>query len=319
MSDGRATWVIGAGGLLGSALVRTLGPRTDLWFPATPVPWGDAASLEVLETHVHSFAAFAGARPWQVLWSAGAGVTGSTKVSLDSERRTLTHTLDALARADLSPSGAVFVASSAGGVYAGSTGAPFTEASATAPLAPYGHARLAMEELTAEWSRRTGIPSLVGRIANLYGIGQNLSKGQGLISHICRSMLDGQPLSIFVPLDTVRDYLFTDDCAVLVAEALDRLCAEAVPSASVTKIIASGQGVTVGQLISEARRVSKRKPRVVFGSSASTRFQARDLRLRSEVWPDLDRRSLTPLPVGMHRVLNAARLELQRAESGEVH
>jgi UDP-glucose 4-epimerase len=139
---------------------------------------------------------------------------------------------------------------------------------------------------------------LIGRIANLYGPGQNLTKPQGLISHLCRSQLTGQPISVYVSLDTLRDYIYVDDAAALVIDGLDRL-AVVQPADPVIKILASQQGVTIGALIAESRRLFKRAPRVVLGSSPFAKFQVRDLRLRSVVWPELDRRSLTPLGVGI--------------------
>jgi len=74
--------------------------------------------------------------------------------------------------------------------------------------------------LVTEWSQRNEASALIGRIANLYGPGQNISKPQGIISQICRSYLLGYPLSIYVSLDTLRDYIFAPDCAALVADAL---------------------------------------------------------------------------------------------------
>lgn len=44
-----------------------------------------------------------------------------------------------------------------------------------------------MEQAAADFANATGKPVLVGRIAKLYGPRQNLSKPQGLISHICRT------------------------------------------------------------------------------------------------------------------------------------
>ena len=55
-------------------------------------------------------------------------------------------------------------------------------------------------------------PVLIGRIANLYGPGQNLAKAQGLVSQLCAAQLERARSSIWVSLDTLRDYLFAPDC-----------------------------------------------------------------------------------------------------------
>jgi UDP-glucose 4-epimerase len=142
---------------------------------------------------------------------------------------------------------------------------------------------------------------LIGRIANIYGPGQNLAKAQGLISQICRSHLTGQPLSIFVSLDTLRDYLFAPDCAALIVDGLALLQQEGPGTGPtvVTKILASQRAITIGAVLGEMRRIFKSSPRIVLGASAVSAMQARDLSLRSRIWPELDRRTLTPLPAGI--------------------
>ena len=50
----------------------------------------------------------------------------------------------------------------------------------------------------------------------------------------------------------------------------------------------------------EARRVFRRAPLVLVAASPFASAQARDLRLRSVIWPEIDRRVLTTLPAGIH-------------------
>lgn len=296
--DSPLTWVVGAGGLLGGALAARI-RRSGGVVHHEMVPWVDPdRSVPALSAGLARVAARSEALgvPWRVAWCAGAGVTATSENALRDEVRVFARFLEALAAIGPAPPGALFVASSAGGVYAGSSGPPFTERHVPRPTSAYGEAKLAMEQAAASFADATGIPVLVGRIANLYGPGQNLGKAQGLISHICRAHLRGQPISIYVPLDTVRDYLFVDDCAAMISDALDILDPD---SGCILKILASQQGTTVAALLGECMRVFKRRPRVVLGVSDSAMFQARDLRLMSVVLPALDRRTLTPLPVGI--------------------
>ncbi|MCW2757496.1 MAG: NAD-dependent epimerase/dehydratase family protein [Nocardioidaceae bacterium] len=310
--DTPLTWVVGAGGLLGSSTVKAFG-AAPLWSPGRVVPWLQPHAGTVVTDLTREFLRAAGDRPWQVAWCAGAGVTGSTEQDLAREASVLDALFEGLG--DASSPGALFLASSAGGVYAGSHGAPFTELSTPAPISPYGVAKLDLERRATAFSTESGVSLLVGRISNLYGPGQDLAKPQGLISQICRNHLIGQPISIFVPMDTLRDYLFADDCGALVVDGLARLRAETVRTGPGvhTKVLAAQQGVTIGQLIAELRRLVKRAPRVVHGSSATSRYQARDLRMRSLVWPELDRRTLTTLPSGIHRTLLGQLRQLQEA------
>jgi UDP-glucose 4-epimerase len=262
-----------------------------------------------LRRRAGEFLGVVGDRPWSVAWCAGAGVTGTSSDVLRLELSALRETLDALAAAARPDRGAFFFSSSAGAVYAGVGAPPYDESSPVRPLAEYGQAKLDGEAMVTAWSQDTGTPSLIGRIANVYGPGQNLAKAQGLISQICRSHLTGQPLSIYVSLDTLRDYLFAPDCARLIASGLARLRQEEaarLPATRattgplmVTKILASQRAITIGAVLGEVRRIFKAQPRIVLGASAVSAMQARDLSLRSRVWPELDRSSLTPFPVGI--------------------
>src|SRR5205085_1105739 len=115
------------------------------------------------------------------------------------------------------------------------------------PRTPYGVAKLAMEAAVGRFAADTGTPTVVGRIGNLYGPGQNLAKPQGLVSQVCRTHLTGQPLLLYVPLDTMRDYIYVRDCADVIAAALGSVrerVAGNVGGPVVTKILASGQSTT---------------------------------------------------------------------------
>ena len=317
------TWVVGRGGLLGQSLEQALGQsgdanfaRTPVWRPPEPIAWsGPGGGAMELGQHARQFLRAAGDHRWTVAWCAGAGVMGTSAQALQLELAALRETLDALAAAPRARDGAFFFASSAGGVYAGVSAPPYDESSPVRPLAAYGRAKLDGEALVTAWSQRTGAPSLIGRIANLYGPGQNLAKAQGLISQICRTHLTGQPLSIYVSLDTLRDYFYAPDCAGLILAGLARLRQDqpATQSSVTTKILASQRAITIGAVLGEMGRIFKRPPRIVLGASAASAVQAKDLSLRSRVWPELDRRSLTPFPVG---VANTAADLLRRLQDG---
>lgn len=302
------SWVIGAGGLLGSALSRHLASAGGSLTKPSVIPWDQSSiardTLRLGARDLLDRAAATGGR-WRVAWCAGAGVTGTTAAALQDEVAALTAVLDALAdqlaASDSDPTcGAVFIASSVGGVYGGSAASPFTEDVPPEPNSAYGRAKLAGEQVAHRFADRTGVPLVIGRISNLYGPGQNLAKPQGLISHLCRAQLTREPITIYVSLDTIRDYLYVEDCADMIRLALAG--AGGVTDGGrrvVTKILGSHQGVTIGALLGEFRRVFKRSPQVVLGTSATARYQASDLRVRSVVWPELDHRAMTALPAGI--------------------
>ncbi|WP_182526177.1 NAD-dependent epimerase/dehydratase family protein [Nocardioides dongkuii] len=300
------TWVVGSRGLLGSAVVRELGRRGTEAHRAT-VPWSDEdAAVTALVAQAHALAG--SGRPWQVLWCAGAGVVATAPEALEVEVRTLRRFL--AGTGDL-PAGArpraLVLASSAGGVHAGSSPAPFDETSEPVPISPYGQAKLQAEDEVRAHAERTGVPVVAARIANLYGPGQDLSKAQGLVTHLCRAHLLRQPLSIYVALDTARDYVFVDDVARVLLALADRAAEQPAGSATV-KVVASQRSTTVAALLGELRRLTKRRPPVVLGTSPLAAYQTADLRFRSHVWTDLDGLMTTSLPAGMAATMADLRL-----------
>lgn len=300
-------WVIGSGGLLGGALSRELRRRgADLH--TSIVPWADPnGARDVLLADAQRLIGLAGSGPWQVAWCAGAGVNGTSEDEFSGENALLRSVLDELSSAagDHTPNGTVFHASSAGGVYAGAPGAPHTERSRVSPLGDYGRAKLFAEAIVGEFISRTGATAVIARFANLYGPGQNLDKPQGLISHLCRGYLLSAPVAIYVPMDTLRDYLFVADAAEMVADALQ--LSSQRPGETVTKIFASGQSVTIGSILGACRTIFRRRPNVVLASSKLAAVQAPDLRLRSVVWPEIDARTHRTLPAGIAATLEATR------------
>ena len=316
-------WVIGARGLLGNAIAHAIGAR-DGWqlLDADPLPWSDHEALasRVGETTRRLLdAATAEQGDWAIIWAAGAAVTATTPEKLAAELAQLTAILDTVG-ATLTPDsagGTLFYASSAGGLYGGSANPPYTELSEPVPISPYGRFKLQAEGVVDDFARRYGVSTLVGRIANLYGPGQKLEKMQGLISQIARAQFSPTPAAIYVSLDTVRDYIFVTDCALLVLDGLDRVAVTARVDGPthITKILASGQGVTIGALLGHFRTLSKGHPHVMLGASASSSLQALDLRLQSVVWPELDARQLTPLPAGIHATMQDILNGLQSSRS----
>jgi len=312
-------WVIGAGGLLGRSVTRMVTKREG-WhlIDAPSLPWGKPRRLEeavsggfrslLMESESQQ-------TPWTVVWAAGSVVTGSPQCDVDRELRQFRDALASMGEqlGREAPPGSIFYASSAGGVYGGLRNPPFTEESPVAPISPYGHFKLAAERAVVEFASANGVSSLIGRIANLYGPGQKLHKMQGLISQVAKAQFAVSPATIYVPLDNRRDYFFADDCAALILDALDWLQRESMGRGpiNVTKILASGQAVTVGTLLGYFKGIVKAWPHVMIGSSPAAALQAPDLRLRSVVWPDLDRRELTPLPAGIRSTINTTLLEMQ--------
>ncbi|MBF4561662.1 NAD-dependent epimerase/dehydratase family protein [Microbacterium sp. VKM Ac-2870] len=293
-------WIIGRG-LLGNAVARA---RPDEPF-RIDIPWSDSAEASrSLHAGLSRFLAQT-TGPVEIYWCAGKSVTSTPREQLDREVGVFRDFVSSLSDVSAGDRERVtfFLASSVGGAYAHSTRPPFTESTTAVAGSDYGRAKLEIEQILRDGTAAGGWRSFIGRITNLYGPGQDLGKAQGLISVVARTFLTGTPVSIYVSLDTLRDYIFEDDCALVVDAGVRRAAALDVGSV-VTKIIGAMTAVSVGAILGEQNRLRRRRSPVILGGG-DPRGQSRDLRVRSEVWTDLDGLVSTTFSAGLDAVFRA--------------
>lgn len=303
-------WVIGAGGLFGSAVARAA--LTNGWtlFPGSSIPWSDpdTAKSVITQDARHFASAVKPVNRWAIVWAAGRATTSSTHEEADRELSVFTDSITALRDQTAEHSGGSFLlASSAGGIYAGSSDPPFDSRTSPEPTGVYGHLKR-RQEIRAEELLSGSMRVVLARIANLYGPGQDLSKLQGLISRLALTAITKQTLTMFVPLDTLRDYIHVDDAAQLALHWLSTSNA-----ACQVRVIATGNSTSLGHIISQMKDITRTQIPVAHGLHPSAAAQARDLRLT----PDHADQSLavptTSLPVGMKAVFDDILLRHQKA------
>jgi UDP-glucose 4-epimerase len=281
-------------GLLGQSLIRLHGLE-DLT-PMTAIQWSDPTvcrrQLEQLGT---TFGRSIDG-PWRVAWCAGAGVVATSDAQFVDEQSYLESFLESVQRSAPSENGGLFFASSAGAVFGLGSSHWLTEASPHSPISPYGRSKLAQEQMVGDWSRVVGIPTLIGRLSNLYGPGQNLSKPQGFISQLIRSILEKRSFRLGVSADTERDFIHVDDAAARILAWLSR----PLDSEAAVKLIAAGQSTTLGRVANVVHSVTHIQPKILYASIAGSSLQPRHLRFASRVRPELDVEfSCRPLEVGV--------------------
>jgi len=288
---------VGRGGLLGSAVSRAIGPK----FIALAVPWeSHDAAAGVLDSDLKRFIRAARNDDWSVIWAAGSGVVGSTADKLAAETRIMSHLLSRLRDSRPAGRGAFFFSSSAGGVYAGSTDPPFSESTTPRPLSPYGATKLAQEQI-AQMTLEGCVPLVIGRFSNLAGPGQNLVKQQGLVSQLCRAAVTRQSLNVFVPMETLRDYLDVDDAAAMVRTLVEN-AVHNQPSTPVLRNISSQRPVSVCTVLRTVQQVAHRTVRIGLATSPSSNYHVRDLRLCTHFTHEYQGLAITPFPVTVKHV-----------------
>jgi UDP-glucose 4-epimerase len=307
-------WVIGQGGLLGSAMGRLLRREGQTPFSAEQAwQWSATETLcEQLRFETLRFAKqLSPGEKWTIFWVAGQGNLHSREEDFLAESKALDTLLTTI---DATPSlhssvGRIALASSAGAVYGGCSDLPITEHSDVSPTTAYGRAKLHSEAALTAWAndqkhlQGAGRHAFIGRLSTLYGPGQAWGKQQGLISHLARQILRHQALHIYVPLGTQRDYLHVDDAARMLWEGTDQMSERVA-----CHIIAAEQATTVAELLGLFTRLARRAPRIVTSAAAAGSVYRPQMTFRSEQPIKSARaRGLIPLHIGIHQVLEAER------------
>ncbi|MEK7136921.1 MAG: NAD-dependent epimerase/dehydratase family protein [Patescibacteria group bacterium] len=300
-------WIVGQGGLLGGSLARACEESGVALWKSPAFPWNERAALQRACTN--AVRAFAGqiqkGQPWIVLWAAGIGTVGSAESALAEE----THAWEMLLQIaseyllPAHPCGTLFFSSSAGAIYSGVGSALITEDTPPHPLSAYGRTKIAQEKLLTSWAEQhPSISCVTGRISNLYGERQNLAKHQGVISHCSGRILRRAPIHVYVPLDTIRDYVYSEDCARAIL-ALLLATQRASHPRRILKIFASERTTTLAEILGIFTRIAKTPPHIVCGRAENAKEHPRCVRFHStvakELLPLLRRTSLLE---GIHRL-----------------
>lgn len=296
------TLVVGAGGMIGRAVAAALGPRAR----GALVRWSDAERSRDLAAAVSGLAAdpVVARRGWRVVWCAGRTVVRSDATTAEAETRALAEILEAItARMPGGPVGRVVLTSSAGAIHAGGGGPPADEATPSSPRTPYGDEKLAQERMLGDAAAALGFDAVAVRLGPVYGPGQDPAKAQGLVSALCRAVLERRPVRIYVPVETRRPYLWVGDAGRILA----RIAAAPAGTGGALRVrtVPGGPAITVGQLIGTVRRVTRRAPPVLLAPGPEASSHALDLRLATRHPEETVLPDPTPLTVGIDRLWRA--------------
>jgi len=275
--------VVGAGGLFGSAMCSSLATKNVDYQPVTDLAWSDLDQLaQAFDRLASDIANDPERRPWMMFWCAGVGHVGADDEVHQRDQQTLGLLLNALASVPADRSGVFVLASSAGAVYSGNTTWPATEQTEPVPLHAYGESKLAQEQRVSSFANsHPHVRAVHLRISNLYGTGQEIDKPQGLLSHLVANTFRRVPSTIFVPLDTSRDYLFTEDAAAMAIRAA-LLGLSSDPGTIDTRILAAERNFTIAQILGILGKIVKRRIPTIAQTTANTNRQPPMLSFRSQ-------------------------------------
>lgn len=306
-------WIIGSGGMLGKALISELFKSEDSLFdPAIQFNWSDPdIASEQLKQVAQRFALQAGNDLWKIYWVAGNGTMHSSEKELQVET-TLLETLITSLLSDVSlnlNAGSFTFASSAGAIYAGATEGVITESTNPSPINAYGRNKLLQESLINKLNQNgEGATVISCRISTLYGFKPKNGKQQGLISEMVRRILLNQVLHIYVPLETMRDYISAKNAAkqmIEVAALFEKT------SGTHLKIISSGISTSVAQILATLKGICKRNLRIVTQTDVKSIQYQRVVQFKSEININ-NIQNQSNLIEGISDLLNAIRKDIAK-------
>lgn len=152
--------------------------------------------------------------------------------------------------------------SSGGTVYGNPQIIPVPESHPLNPICSYGVVKVAIENYLYMYQKLHGISPLIFRIANPYGPRQGHINVQGLITTFLNKTKSGEKLTVWGDGTVVRDYIFIDDIAELLAIA---------GSSNITGIfnLGYGRGYSINQIIGYMTEVTNTHPEIDYVSSRS--------------------------------------------------
>lgn len=151
--------------------------------------------------------------------------------------------------------------SSGGTVYGLPRTNPIDETHPTDPVSSYGITKLAIEKYVRMYAEMYGIEYCLVRPSNVYGAGQRLHIGQGVIGVLADRALRGLPLEVWGTGESLRDYLYVEDFVSAIVALMRYRGQERVFN------ISSGQGRSVNDIIAALRAHLGFMPEVVYQSA----------------------------------------------------
>jgi UDP-glucose 4-epimerase len=150
------------------------------------------------------------------------------------------------------PEKKIVFCSSGGAVYGKNDGNTLIESNDKNPSTSYGLVKSLMEEYIVYFNRTFGLDYLILRPSNVYGFNTNSLGNQGIISTLVHNTIFGNPSTIWVDLNNIRDYIHITDFSQAVKSLLDS-------SAFGIYNIGSGFGTSLRQIIDAVQNTCQRE------------------------------------------------------------
>ena len=165
------------------------------------------------------------------------------------------------------PERLIFV-SSGGAIYGNPSRLPVDESLAPDPLSYHAAGKVALESLFTAFSHANDVSLAIMRPSNIYGPGQQLRNGFGLVRTLLDKAMHNAPVEMWGDGDTVRDYLYIDDSVAACMDLLETWQATGAFNAG------SGRGTSVADMITMVGEATDRDLEVIQRPARGTDVRA---------------------------------------------
>jgi UDP-glucose 4-epimerase len=180
--------------------------------------------------------------------AARVAIRSSFEFVVDDTMVNVSGTASMLRAAQLSGTAQRFIFTSSMAVYADSPiDTRIDESWPTTPISPYGISKLAAEKLTHQFCAHSGMESVVLRLFNTYGPGQQLSPYVGAVTIFCNRLAAGESPVVYGDGEQCRDFVHVEDVvAALVLAGTADVSGE-------TFNIGTGRATSVNQVVASVQ------------------------------------------------------------------
>ena len=140
--------------------------------------------------------------------------------------------------------------SSAGTIY-GSSAENLNEDSNKKPFSPHGINKVTMEYYLNYFEAKHNLKYDIFRVSNIYGEGQNTSKGLGIINTFLEKIISEQEVTVFGNGEIIRNYIYVKD----VAKALANSCLSDFTKSNVYNL-SSDDSLSINEVIEKIKEIT---------------------------------------------------------------
>lgn len=198
------------------------------------------------------------------------------------------------------PNGHIIYASTGGNMYCDCTGNfPKREEDLPMPRSGYAIHKLAAEHYLRLIALSFGVRATILRITNPYGTLLNKNRTQGLIGIAFSKLLAGEPMTIFDPKETLRDYIHLED----VANGFDKVL-KSPPRNGETRLfhVSSAKGYTIHEVLTAIEELMDRKFKLIYAPESYTKAPSTSILSYEKLKTELGWEPKISLQEGLNRM-----------------